>query len=91
MSPEQAARFIVFERYRDANAALEHFAIIAHPMETATITGELLGDSNEQLRNNLTGGQPNSTSRGWRCPTNPPHNNPQLYSHRSGTTLLLLR
>jgi quinol monooxygenase YgiN len=26
LSPGQAARFIVFERYRDADAALEHFA-----------------------------------------------------------------
>ena len=39
---------IVFERYRDSDAALEHFANIGHLMaplmETATITGELLGD-----------------------------------------------
>ena len=53
---------IVFERYRDADAALEHFANIGHLMaplmETATITGELLGDPNEQIRRNLTGDQP---------------------------------
>ena len=53
---------IVFERYRDADAALEHFANIGHLMaplmETATVTGELLGTPNEQIRRNLTGDQP---------------------------------
>ena len=53
---------IVFERYRDADAALEHFANIGHLMAplmaTATITGELLGMPNEQMRKNLTGDQP---------------------------------
>ena len=53
---------MVFERYRDADAALEHFANIGHLMaplmETATITGELLGDPNDQIRANLTGDQP---------------------------------
>lgn len=53
---------IVFERYRDADAALEHFANIAHLMlplmQTATITGELLGTPNAEMRKNLTGDQP---------------------------------
>jgi quinol monooxygenase YgiN len=53
---------IVFERYRDSDAALEHFANIGHLMaplmETATITGELLGTPNDQIRRNLTGEQP---------------------------------
>jgi quinol monooxygenase YgiN len=53
---------LVFERYRDSDAALEHFANIGHLMaplmETATITGELLGDPNDQIRKNLTGDQP---------------------------------
>ena len=53
---------IVFERYRDSDAALEHFANIGHLMaplmETATITGELLGTPNDQIRKNLTGDQP---------------------------------
>jgi quinol monooxygenase YgiN len=53
---------VVFERYRDADAALEHFANISHLMEplmqTAVITGELLGTPNEQMRRNLTGDQP---------------------------------
>jgi len=52
----------VFERYRDSEAALEHFANIGHLMaplmETATITGELLGSPSEQIRKNLTGDQP---------------------------------
>jgi quinol monooxygenase YgiN len=45
---------IVFERYRDADAALEHFANIGHLMEplmaTATVTGEVLGTPNEMMR-----------------------------------------
>jgi len=53
---------IVFERYRDADAALEHFANIGHLMaplmETASVTGELLGTPNAQIRANLTGDQP---------------------------------
>jgi quinol monooxygenase YgiN len=53
---------IVFERYRDSDAALEHFANIGHLMaplmEAATVTGELLGTPNAQIRANLTGGQP---------------------------------
>ena len=53
---------IVFERYRDSDAALEHFANIGHLMaplmETATITGELLGAPSEQIRRNLTGDEP---------------------------------
>jgi quinol monooxygenase YgiN len=54
---------IVFERYRDADAALAHFANIGHLMEplmqTATVTGEILGTPNEQMRANLgDGGEP---------------------------------
>ena len=43
---------IVFERYRDADAALEHFANIGHLMAplmaTATVTGEVLGTPNDR-------------------------------------------
>jgi quinol monooxygenase YgiN len=53
---------IVFERYRDADSALEHFANIGHLMaplmQTATVTGELLGAPNAEMRRNLTGDQP---------------------------------
>ena len=53
---------VVFERYRDSEAALEHFANIGHLMapltETASVTGELLGTPNDQIRRNLTGDQP---------------------------------
>jgi quinol monooxygenase YgiN len=53
---------VVFERYRVSEAALVNFATIcqlmAPIMETATITGELLGTPNEQIRKNLTGDQP---------------------------------
>ena len=51
----------MFERYRDADAALEHFASIAHLMQplmaTATVTGELLGTPDDEMRKNLTGDQ----------------------------------
>ena len=44
---EDESEAIVFERYRDADAALAHFANIGHLMEalmaTATVTGEVLG------------------------------------------------
>jgi quinol monooxygenase YgiN len=53
---------IVFERYRDADAALEHFANISHLMEplmaTATVAGEVLGTPNETMRAQLGGGEP---------------------------------
>jgi quinol monooxygenase YgiN len=53
---------IVFERYRDADAALEHFANIGHLMaplmQTATVTGEVLGTPNAEMRRNLAGDQP---------------------------------
>ena len=53
---------VVFERYRDADAALEHFANISHLMEpimgTGTVTGEVLGTPNAEMRRNLTGDQP---------------------------------
>ena len=53
---------IVFERYRDADAALEHFANISHLMEplmaTATVTGEVLGTPNETIRAQLGDGEP---------------------------------
>ena len=51
---------IVFERYRDADAALQHFANIGHLMaplmETATVTGEVLGTPNAEMRAALEGG-----------------------------------
>ena len=53
---------IVFERYRDADAALEHFANIAHLMgplmATASVTGEVLGTPNAEMQRNLTGDEP---------------------------------
>ena len=45
---------MVFERYRDADAAIEHFAHISHLMEslmaTATVTGEVLAEPNAKLQ-----------------------------------------
>jgi len=67
---------IVFERYRDADAALEHFANIGHLMaplmQTATVTGEVLGTPNAEMRRNLTGDQP-KLFEPWKSATpNPP-------------------
>lgn len=53
---------IVFERYRDADAAIEHFSNISHLMEplmgTASVTGEVLGTPNAKMKAMLGGGQP---------------------------------
>lgn len=59
---EDETEAIVFERYRDADSALAHFANISHLMEpllaTATVTGELLGTPNETMRAQLGDGEP---------------------------------
>jgi quinol monooxygenase YgiN len=59
---EDESEAVVFERYRDADAAIEHFANIGHLMEplmaTATITGEVLGTPNAEIRENLSKGGP---------------------------------
>lgn len=60
---------IVFERYRDADAAIEHFANISHLMEplmaTASVTGEVLGTPNAQMREQLAGGGPPTLFEPW--------------------------
>lgn len=59
---EDETEAIVFERYRDADAALAHFANISHLMEplmaTADVTGEVLGTPNETMRAQLGEGEP---------------------------------
>lgn len=59
---EDESEATVFERYRDADAALEHFANIGHLMEplmgTATVTGEVLGTPNETMRAQLGDDEP---------------------------------
>ena len=59
---EDESEAVVFERYRDADAALEHFANIGHLMApimaTATVTGAVLGTPNAEMRRNLSGDQP---------------------------------
>ncbi|MET3901230.1 quinol monooxygenase YgiN [Devosia sp. UYZn731] len=51
---------IVYERYRDIDAAMEHFAHIGQLMEplmaTAEVTGEVLGKPSEKMQ--LGGGGP---------------------------------
>lgn len=53
---------LVYERYRDADAAIEHFANISHLMEplmaTATVTGEVLGTPSNDMREQLAKGGP---------------------------------
>lgn len=54
---------IVFERYRDADSALEHFSNIGHLMAplmaTASVTGEVLGTPNATMKEMLgSGGEP---------------------------------
>ena len=50
---EDETEAIVYERYRNADAALEHFSHISHLMEplvaTADVTGELLAEPNEKF------------------------------------------
>ena len=50
---EDESEAIVYERYRNADAALEHFSNIGHLMEplmgTADVTGELLAEPNEKF------------------------------------------
>jgi quinol monooxygenase YgiN len=54
---EDESEAITFERYRHADAMLEHFANISHLMEpltaTAKVTGELLGTPNARMRDQL--------------------------------------
>jgi quinol monooxygenase YgiN len=53
---------VVFERYRDADAALEHFSHISHLMKpllaTASVTGEVLGTPNAKMKEQLGDGEP---------------------------------
>ncbi len=53
---------VVYERYRDADAAVEHFANISHLMEpilaTASVTGEVLGTPNARMKELLAGQGP---------------------------------
>ena len=59
---EDETEAVVYERYRDADAALEHFSNISHLMEpilaTASITGEVLGTPNAKMKQQLGNGVP---------------------------------
>ena len=59
---EDETEAMVFERYRDADAAIEHFANISHLMEplmaTASVTGEVLGTPNANMKELLAKGGP---------------------------------
>jgi quinol monooxygenase YgiN len=54
---EDESEAIVFERYRDPEATMEHLANISHIlgpiMATASVTGEVLGTPNAELRKRL--------------------------------------
>lgn len=64
---EDESEAVVFERYRDIDAAMEHFSNIGHLMEslmaTATVTGEVLGKPSPKMQ--LGEGGPRSSHRGW--------------------------
>ncbi len=66
---EDESEAMVFERYRDADAAIEHFSNISHLMEplmaTASVTGEVLGTPNGKMKEELAKGGPNYSRRGW--------------------------
>jgi quinol monooxygenase YgiN len=51
---EDESEAIVYERYRDIDAALEHFSHIGHLMEplmeTAAVSGELLGKRDPKMQ-----------------------------------------
>ncbi len=53
---------VVFERYRDADAAIEHFSNIGHLMAPimaiASVTGEVLGTPNAKMKAQLGEGEP---------------------------------
>lgn len=59
---EDESEAVVFERYRDADAAIEHFSHISHLMgpilATATVTGEVLGTPNARMKEQLGKGGP---------------------------------
>jgi len=59
---EDESEALVFERYRDADAALEHFSNIGHLMApimaTASVTGEVLGTPNANMKKELEKGGP---------------------------------
>jgi len=59
---EDESEALVFERYRDADAALEHFSNISHLMApimaTASVTGEVLGTPNAKMKAQLGKGEP---------------------------------
>src|SRR5205814_10321872 len=59
---EDETEAIVFERYRDADAAIEHFSHIGHLMEpimaTASVTGEVLGTPNAKMKEVRGQGEP---------------------------------
>jgi quinol monooxygenase YgiN len=59
---EDETEAVVFERYRDADAAIEHFSNISHLMKpilaTAVVTGEVLGTPNAEMKEQLEGGVP---------------------------------
>ena len=59
---EDETEAMVFERYRDADAAIEHFSNISHLMAplmaTASVTGEVLGTPNAKMKEELAKGGP---------------------------------
>src|SRR3954452_1590427 len=66
---EDESEAIVFERYRDADAAIEHFSNISHLMgpimATASVTGEVLGTPNAKMKAQLPDDGPPTLFTPW--------------------------
>ena len=60
---------IVIERFRDADALIQHGENLAHLMDaiiaTGSVSGELLGELSAELRSRFTGGGPVQLFTPW--------------------------
>jgi quinol monooxygenase YgiN len=60
---------IVIERFRDSDALIQHGENLAHLMDaitaTGSVSGELLGDPNAELRARITAGGPVQLFTPW--------------------------
>ena len=84
---EDESEAVVFERYRDADAAIEHFSNISHLMEpllaTAFVTGEVLGTPNAKMKEQLGKGGPKLFTP-WRAVSSHPLHDEARSANASG-------
>ena len=66
---EDESECIVIERFRDSHALIQHGENLAHLMDaitaTGSVSGELLGDPNAELRARITSGGPVQVFTPW--------------------------